>query len=77
MALVFILVVIQGARAEEELKFLCHWFMAWVTAGFSGCSHLTGMALGTALMLLSCCCCLGRGSMVRVKVSNPLSWSVF
>lgn len=33
------------------------------------------MALGTALMLL--CWCLGRCSMVRVKVSNPLSWSVF
>lgn len=37
--------------------------------------YLTGMALGTALMLL--CWCLVRWSTVRVKVSKPLSWSVF
>lgn len=40
-----------------------------------GVRYLTGMALGTALMLL--CWCLERWSMVRVKVSTPLSWSVF
>lgn len=37
-------------------------------------SYLTGMALGMALMLL--CWYLGLLSMVRVKVSRPLSWSM-
>lgn len=50
------------------------WVDGWVGRGWGAGPHLTGMALGTALMLL--CGFLERWSMVRVKVSRPLSGSV-
>lgn len=79
MAFIFILVIIQGTGAGEQLKLLSPFHLRQDDLGVilqSGCcSYLTGMALGTALMLL--CWCLGRCSIVRVNVSKPLSWSVF
>ena len=78
VALVFILIIVKGTGAKGRIYLEFHTLISNKNSfdlQWDGVSYLTGMALGTALMLL--CWFLERWSIVRVKVSKPLSWSMF